>query len=743
MKREGGGRQCFLILFIFSLLMGFSSSVLATLSPISLIGLSDDVPTAYANKINDYTFILKNNENHAVSFEIKSNSNALYINQPLSTCTKILPAQGTCKLALNFTASDNVALVKTHLTLTFAQNRSFALPLTFNVVTKMAKEKMLTSYSEFNWQRSGPNGGEISDVAVSPDNPTILYAGGASSVYKSLDGGKNWTRQGGDELTNLSIQQLVIYHHALYVTAYNHGVYKSTDDGAHWMEVNNGLPKNYRGLFTGDMVVDHDILYLGSDAGVYRSTDDGAHWLLTGSFPEKNIFVQVVQGLLINNNIFYVGTYDHGIYKSVDGGKTWRAINRGLPEQMNIISLQEVNGTIFAASPNYSGQGGIFKSTDAGDTWQKTSGNAFMTGLAKRGDTIYASSSIGVFKYSAVDGQWYTQNSGLIYPFVHRVIATPTVLYAATTGGLYARKNDDANWLPMDVGIRNQWITSTLVLANNEIYVGTIFGAVYKSVDNGDTWSLINTNLIMDNTWGIKNLVANQNGDIYAVTVAAGVYKSTNGGQYFSPMQLPTRDDSDSAPRAVDIIINYPNMYVATQDRQLLRTNDGVKWTIFKSRVENDIRALAVKKQVIFAATENGVYKTAISGKEDWVLINNGLPRDNRDIRGLTIANADTNQALLYAIADNTVYVTNDDQTWQKTNSGLENIGVTKLAANGSSLLAGTRNKGIYLATNLHQPWLAINNPLTENSDIVSLVSNNAVIFVGTIGGFFMAKIEQ
>ena len=140
------------------------------------------------------------------------------------------------------------------------------------------------------------------------------------------------------------------------------GVFKSTDRGNNWTQINNGL----NSLETNVLAVDpndSDVLYLGTDDdGIYKSINGGKNWeklIPSASFGVGDIVVDPQ-----NSNNVYMGTVDYfrlsesrgvlgdfGVYKSTDGGTTWEEFNSGL-NHLGVFSLElsEENRILYAGT---------------------------------------------------------------------------------------------------------------------------------------------------------------------------------------------------------------------------------------------------------------------------------------------------------------------------------------------------------------------------------------------------------
>jgi len=215
--------------------------------------------------------------------------------------------------------------------------------------------------------------GSIGDIAVSPSNPNVIYVGSGEGLqrpdlsvgdgmYKSTDAGKTWTHTGlknAQQIAGLAIDPA--NENRVFVAALGHpygpnterGIYRTTDGGQTWKSVlyideNTGAaqvafdPKN------------SDIIYASMWAGRQGPWENGA-WNGKGS----------------------------GLFKSVDGGNTWKQLTKGLP-----TTDQRLGRIGFAVAPTDPNRvyatvesprfGGVYRSDDAGETWnQLTNDNRF------------------------------------------------------------------------------------------------------------------------------------------------------------------------------------------------------------------------------------------------------------------------------------------------------------------------------------------------------------------------------
>ncbi len=218
--------------------------------------------------------------------------------------------------------------------------------------------------------------GSIGDLAVAPSDPNIIYVGSGEGlqrpdlstgdgIYKSTDGGKTWRNVGlggAQQIGSVIIDPKD--PNRVFVAALGHpygpneerGVYRSTDGGATWRSV------LYKDENTGAIQVAFDptnsqIVYADLWAGRQGPWENGA-W----QGPES------------------------GIFKSTDGGDTWKKLTNGLPtfeQGLGRIGfdISRSNPKILYATVDANPQqGGVYRSDDAGESWRKISGDQRLWG---------------------------------------------------------------------------------------------------------------------------------------------------------------------------------------------------------------------------------------------------------------------------------------------------------------------------------------------------------------------------
>jgi len=165
------------------------------------------------------------------------------------------------------------------------------------------------------WTSNGPEGGSITALEIDPATPATIYAGTHDGIFKSTNGGGNWSAA-NTGLTKAGVRALAIdpaTPTTLYAGTWGCGVFKSTNGSGSWSAVNTGL------IATGiyDLAIDPTTpttLYAGAfDGGVFKSTNGGANW----SEFNDGLTSTRVYALAINPTTpatLYAGTFGGGVF---------------------------------------------------------------------------------------------------------------------------------------------------------------------------------------------------------------------------------------------------------------------------------------------------------------------------------------------------------------------------------------------------------------------------------------------
>ena len=258
-------------------------------------------------------------------------------------------------------------------------------------------------------------GGRIIDIAVHPTRPTTWYvAAGSGGLWKTTNAGTTWNAVFEDqpsysigcvtldptnpEVVWVGTGENVSGRHV----GWGDGVYRSRNGGASWEQV--GLEKSEH---IGKILVDPrdgQTVYVaaegplwsaGGERGVYKTTDQGETWSLLLEIDEHTGVTDIAFNPS-NPDTLYAAAYQRrrhiwalmaggpgsGIYKTTDGGKSWRKISKGLPKgDMGKIGLAVTPADpeiVYATIEAQDEEKGFYRSSDQGESWEKR--NSYISG---------------------------------------------------------------------------------------------------------------------------------------------------------------------------------------------------------------------------------------------------------------------------------------------------------------------------------------------------------------------------
>ncbi len=462
------------------------------------------------------------------------------------------------------------------------------------------------------WTPASMDVGVVQALLAVPDGAggTNLLAGmNSQGIFLSTDKGSSWVDL-NTSFTRL-VWALAVSPSASGLNLFagtSAGVALSTDKGSHWTLINDGINACY---ITCLMKSDSDLFAGTGGSGVFLSTDNGASWNLPGGDSPVNSSIVSALGKAGPNLV--VGTLGIGDYVSTDNGSTWTTILPGL------------TGYTFATFPSPDGSGmslfagtqaGVSVSTDNGLHWVNPSDRLtdssgvymLVVSLAEIDTTLFAgtlsnSGDGGSLLRSTDNGaSWTESNTGLPYAEVEALAVCNGSLFAGTWAkGIYVSTDKGSTWTQS--GLPDIDVPALLVAGTN-IFAGTWGHGVFLSTDNGSSWSSVDS--LLTNNY-VSSLAIN-GGYLFIGTVGSyngfGTLSSTNNafesgnGIYsastlkkaklvvgrrnsappennsnwtgtvwrrpLSEMITPVKDKHDNMPASIALDQNYPNPFNPT-----------------------------------------------------------------------------------------------------------------------------------------------------------------------------------
>jgi len=302
-------------------------------------------------------------------------------------------------------------------------------------------------------------------------------------------------------------------------------LFASSDGGESWLEIT--LPFLNRGtmrvVLSPAYAYDKTLL-VGfacepAGSGIIRSTDGGLHWSRTNS----GLTDLGIEALFFSSNyaqdetIFAKGCFD-GVFKSTDGGTTWRPLTDELPTaeaservtQLVLSPAYAQDGTLWVTTPFH-----LYRSKDRGESWQRA-------------------------------------DQGLEGLGIERLVLSPgyevdKTAFVTIGQGIYITQNEGEGWQPIELPISGLWVTD-LVLSPDFATDGVLFVVGFdeqyhdrlcRSTDGGETWLAVGEEFSSQSIRGLALSPHYPADGLVFVSTDGGVYRSTDGGERWKALNLP------------------------------------------------------------------------------------------------------------------------------------------------------------------------------------------------------------
>ncbi|TAL68442.1 MAG: T9SS type A sorting domain-containing protein [Bacteroidetes bacterium] len=475
----------------------------------------------------------------------------------------------------------------------------------------------------------------ITDIAVSPANPNIVYvatgdADGSLSgsacysigVLKTIDSGNTWTTTGlQSQIQNGVIINRLIIHPTQPDTLFaatTGGLYASYDGGTNWFQMINAYfrdlefkPDNPNIIFAAGVVTgqNNQLLYT-----VVKIDLVASQYSYNFSFPANEVLRMAIAVSPANPNYIYaLSTASdlgfHSVVKSTDGGTTWNIVaqrsnspnylhenwagtgNGGQGHYDLAIEVSKTN-----ANEVYIGGVNIWKSTDGGVTWSL---NAEWTGM---------------------------HSVPWIHADQHDLEFSPTgELFSANDGGITKSTNGGLTWSELNNGLA---VTEFYRLSSAPSTQGIVYCG---SQDNG-------THRLLAREWknvlggdGMECLVDPNNPDfVYTSLYYGDFHRSTNGGNSFAPMLSMTTTNEQAGwvtPLVMDT--KFPAVLYAGYQNVWKTTNRGLSWNRLGAIDSTGIiRAIAIApsdNNTIYVSKQGGIWVSTNAGQTWERIITGGI----------------------------------------------------------------------------------------------------------------------
>jgi len=608
------------------------------------------------------------------------------------------------------------------------------------------KQKMtVNTKATSNWTDLGPfdqssrsGQGRINTVLVDPNNANTIYVGApAGGLWKSTDAGVNWTAL-TDDLPQIGVSGIAIHpsnSNTIYIStgdddggdSYSIGVLKSTDGGVTW---------NTTGALAGNPISSNEIIidpsnsnrvWVATESGLFLSSNGGDTWSRRRSGNIRDF--KLKPG---NPNTIYAVSGDT-FYRSTNGGTSFQSSSTGLPASNSLARLRvEVtpaapdNVYILGAgtrvqpigTPAYPFEG-IFTSSDSGATFTKTAETNDIFGSTQAwfdlafaiSDTDANKMFVGVLDIWSSDNkgdsftklnEWFTLDSRYTHADIHFMRYYDGVLYAGTDGGVY-KSTDNGNTftdLTQNLSISQFYKVSVSKQTSNKLAGGL--------QDNGG-FSLSN------NTWnnyhGGDGMDAasdpNDENTFYGFLQFGGtLFRTTNGGingEFIIRAPSAETGEGDSGGNWVTpLVINKAgDLYAGYSKLYRLQNNSWVNVSESLGLNLNELEIDPSNNNIIFASRGNLLYKSTDKGATFRILSPSATGITGVRITSIEVHNSNSN----------IVWVTSSGVDFNSASSGFTGGGIFKSIDGGltfTNINDGLPNEAKFIVR--HHPFTTNNS---------------------------------
>ena len=559
-----------------------------------------------------------------------------------------------------------------------------------------------TTFATLSWRNIGPFRGGRSVAAVGlPSQPLTYFAGyTGGGLWRTDDAGNSWRNISDGFFKTGSVGAIAVApndENVIYVgmgehairgqsSTYGDGMYKSTDQGRTWTHI--GLATSRQISAVRVHPNNPDVVYVAvqgdrwkgtTDRGIYRTTDGGKTWtqLLKG----ENAFSGASDLSMdaTNPRILYAAMWDHqrtpwmvrsggpgsGLWKSVDGGDTWKRAQEGLPKLVGKIGV-----SVSPANPDRvyaiveAENGGLFRSDDAGKTWRQMSGDRLIqtrswyymnvTADPKNADVVWVMNA-PVLK--SIDGGRTFASVSATHGDNHQLWINPTnpnYLINANDGGASISLDGGKSWSTQD----NQPTSQFYHVAVDDGFPYKLYGG------QQDNSSVIIQSRGDGGSIGMREWTEGPGCESANMGVSAKNPRYVYGGCYQG--LIDERDATNGLSRT---IMPWPEMNLTEPtDKTKYRFN----WTAPIEVSMHDDKVVYHGGNVLFKTTTRGQSWTPVSGdltrndktRQGW----GGGPITNEGAGGEVYATIVVIEESPHDV--NTMYVGTDDGLIQRTRDG-------------------------------------------------------------------------
>lgn len=452
------------------------------------------------------------------------------------------------------------------------------------------------------------NSGGCSVIRIDPSNASTLYFFDGR-IFKSTDAGENWRLLNGSPKIPEFVRTLEIAtaNPRVIYAGGDTGIWKSTNGGVDWSDTDCKC----QALQLSVNPRNAERVYVAAGSAALSSSDGGNTWVHL-KLPVNEAWISIAANPL-DSNLLFADSTARGIFRSINRGATWIISNSGFnaleSHQLALSPLKPEQ--VWSLSGNH-----LYRSLNAGDSWQplKNIGLVSMVKVHPRNPAFIAAVHEGAIALSTNGGESWAQNAPAAPDFIFFLALDPTrqnVMYETQNRGIFRSTDTGQTWNLFLTKVLGNVVCCIEVDPRNDqiLYTYGVAYSLYKSANGGKTWEVSNPSI--EDLPVIDPVKTN---NLYLLTYGSestiSVFASANGGKTWKKRSngLPARSIYSLA---IDPV-HTSTLFASDGEMIFITLDGGNNWasfdrtgwpsgsTIFDLKVASD--------GTIFAATNRGVF---------------------------------------------------------------------------------------------------------------------------------------